>query len=101
MQISLLSKNPSILEFKESNLICMIKDAWVNNTMKEEACKKEIENEHWISVHHQLDDKSHILIKETIEVDLSDDLKNLKIVSLEKTLNAKEQKKIIEILKER
>ena len=55
----------------------------------------------WIQIPNQLEEGSHMLIKETIEVDLSDDSKNPKIIQLGKSLTKKERKEFIIILKEK
>ena len=50
-----------------------------------------LDDKNWILVPSQLEEGSHMLIEETIDVDLSDDPNNPNIVQLGKYLNEKKR----------
>ena len=58
-----------------------------------------INDKHWILVPNQLEEGSHIVVEETIDVNISDDLANPKIIQLGNFLAEHKKKLFISILK--
>jgi len=56
-------------------------------------------DKNWILVPNQLEEGSHMLLEQTIEVDLSDDPNNLNIIKLGKSLNEDEILEFVSTLK--
>jgi len=58
-------------------------------------------NNNWIQISNQLEEGSHMLIEETIEIDLNNEYDSPKIIQLGKSLTKDERKKFITILKKK
>jgi len=92
---SLIYKNPIIKEFKYINIIFQSFKSSINTTLIEQNIGEDeeynLDDKNWILVPNQLEEGSHMLIEEIIDVDLSDDPSNTKIIQLGNLLNEKER----------
>lgn len=88
IHFTLILWNPIIHDFKNVNIICQIREPTVKTSLIDKNIGKAKEydesDKNWIPIPDQLKEGSHMLIEETIEVDLSDDLANLDVVQLGK-----------------
>jgi len=100
---SIIYKNPTIQEFKYINVIFQAFKSSLNTTLIKKNIDEDeeynLDYKNWILVPSQLEEGSHMLIEEIIDVDLSDDPNNMKIIQLGKSLSEKERDIFMSILK--
>ena len=92
---TLISKQPIIQDFKYIDTILQTSKYTINATLKDQHLGEDeeynINDKNWILILNQLEEGSHMLIKKTIKVDLSDDPNNPKIIQLRKSLTKDER----------